>query len=86
VTESNLDWDVFKKAEPVPFFSSSTYEDSVKVRLKESVIEYTGDDQMTNKLAEHLCEVLREEYEFYQGQATKIKSVIDKLSGEVVVF
>lgn len=56
------------------------------MRLKESVIEYTGDDQMTNKLAEHLCEVLREEYEFYQGQATKIKSVIDKLSGEVVVF
>lgn len=86
MSDRNLDWDVFKKAEPVPFFSSSTYEDSVKERLKESVVEYTGDDQMTSKLAEHLCEALREEYEYYQDQATKIKSVIDKLSSEVVVF
>lgn len=86
MSDQNLDWDVFKKTDSVPFFSSSTYEDSVKERLKESVAEYTGDDQMTSKLAEHLCEVLREEYEYYQGQATKLKSVIDKLSGEVVVF
>lgn len=86
MTESNLDWDVFKKAEPVPFFPTSKYEDSVKERLKDTVAEYTGDVDMTDNLAKHLCEVLREEYEYYQGQATKIKSVIDKLSSEVVVF
>lgn len=86
MSDQDLDWDVFKKIDSVPFFPSSTYEDSVKERLKESVAEYTGDDHMTSKLAQDLCEVLREEYEYYQGQATKIKSVIDKLSSEPVVF
>lgn len=86
ISTSASDWDIFKTNQTKPKFLSSSYEDSVKDRLKESISEYTGDDELIDKLSEHLCDILQEDYKYYNDRAVKIKSLLYKVYCKSGVF
>jgi len=78
-TNEISDWDIFNKFK----FSADSYIDSAKKRFKDIVFEYTSEDDLLDKLSEHLKDILMEEYYYYFDKANQIKSVAKVLFPEI---
>lgn len=73
------DWDIFNRSKS----SADFYVNSVKKRFKEILFEYTSEDDLLDKLSEHLKDILMEEYYYYFDKANQIKSIAKVLFPEI---
>ncbi len=84
-TSSNeiSDWDIFNKSKSPADLITSEYVGAVKKRFRDTVLEYTCEDDLIDKLSEHLKDILMEEYYYYLDKANQIKSVAKVLFPEI---
>jgi len=58
------------------------YAERVKNNLKESILDYTGDEQLTKQLSEDIKEILYEEYQAYLANTNRVLDTIKILFAE----
>ena len=63
-------------------FSNADYFKSVKNNLRESILDYTGDEQLTKQLSEDIKEILYEEYQAYLANTNRVLDTIKVLFAE----
>lgn len=58
------------------------YAERVKNNLRESILDYTGDEQLTKQLSEDIKEILYEEYQAYLANTNRVLDTIKILFAE----
>lgn len=58
------------------------YAERVKNNLRESILDYTGDEQLTKQLSEDIKEILYEEYQAYLANTNRVLDTIKVLFAE----
>jgi predicted house-cleaning noncanonical NTP pyrophosphatase (MazG superfamily) len=66
-------------------FSNVDYFKSVKNNLRESILDYTGDEQLTKQLSEDIKEILYEEYQAYLANTNRVLDTIKVLFAEDLI-
>jgi predicted house-cleaning noncanonical NTP pyrophosphatase (MazG superfamily) len=66
-------------------FSNADYFKSVKNNLRESILDYTGDEQLTKQLSEDIKEILYEEYQAYLANTNRVLDTIKVLFAEDLI-
>jgi len=55
---------------------NADYAKRVKNNLRESILDYTGDEQLTKQLSEDIKEILYEEYQAYLANTNRVLDTI----------
>jgi|APGre2960657373_1045057.scaffolds.fasta_scaffold09275_5 predicted house-cleaning noncanonical NTP pyrophosphatase (MazG superfamily) len=66
-------------------FSNADYFKSVKNNLRESILDYTGDERLTKQLSEDIKEILYEEYQAYLANTNRVLDTIKVLFAEDLI-
>lgn len=61
---------------------NADYVKRVKNNLRESILDYTGDEQFTKQLSEDIKEILYEEYQVYLSNTNRVLDTIKILFAE----
>jgi hypothetical protein len=61
---------------------NADYVKRVKNNLRESILDYTGDEQFTKQLSEDIKEILYEEYQAYLANTNRVLDTIKILFAE----
>ena len=61
---------------------NADYANRVKNNLRESILDYTGDEQFTKQLSEDIKEILYEEYQAYLANTNRVLDTIKILFAE----
>jgi hypothetical protein len=61
------------------------YAERVKNNLRESILDYTGDEQLTKQLSEDIKEILYEEYQAYLANTNRVLDTIKVLFAEDLI-
>jgi hypothetical protein len=61
---------------------NADYVKRVKNNLRESILDYTGDEQLTKQLSEDIKEILYEEYQVYLSNTNRVLDTIKILFAE----
>ena len=61
---------------------NADYVKRVKNNLRESILDYTGDEQLTKQLSEDIKEILYEEYQAYLANTNRVLDTIKILFAE----
>jgi hypothetical protein len=64
---------------------NADYAKRVKNNLKESILDYTGDEQLTKQLSEDIKEILYEEYQAYLANTNRVLDTIKVLFAEDLI-
>ena len=61
---------------------NADYVKRVKNNLRESILDYTGDEHLTKQLSEDIKEILYEEYQVYLSNTNRVLDTIKILFAE----
>ena len=64
---------------------NADYAKRVKNNLRESILDYTGDEQLTKQLSEDIKEILYEEYQAYLANTNRVLDTIKILFAEDLI-
>ena len=64
---------------------NADYAKRVKNNLRESILDYTGDEQLTKQLSEDIKEILYEEYQAYLANTNRVLDTIKVLFAEDLI-